>query len=439
MGKQAIIKAVDRNSIAGKIGLLPGDEILSINGQDFQDFLEYKFLMTDEKIKLKVKGNDGSIKEFTVYKSFDEGLGVEFENPLMDDIKRCKNKCIFCFVDQMPPGLRQSLYVKDDDYRLSTAFGTFVTLTNLSQQELNRIVKLGLSPIYVSVHATSPEVRNFMMKNPHSGEVLNVLKFLTSHHILVHCQIVLCPEINDGRILEQTLMDLANLWPHILSIAVVPVGLTKFRERLYPLRAFTKDEADDVINFIEDFQKQSLKRFKTRLVFAADEFYCIAQRQVPAYETYEEFYQLENGVGMMALLKRQMEQNMVKLPPALPRRRKVAIATGVSAHKFLRQILNPLQKVKGLEYTVYPVVNNFFGNSVTVAGLITGADLAEQLKGKEKGSVILIPDVMLKDGDIFLDDLTVEDVGNFLESKLEVVKVNGKDFLNAILGKNGGM
>ncbi|HHW02964.1 MAG TPA: DUF512 domain-containing protein [Thermoanaerobacterales bacterium] len=439
MGEKAIIKAVDRDGIAEKIGLLPGDEILSINGQSFQDFLDYKFLMTDEKIKLKIKATDGSIREFTIYKSFDEGLGVEFANPLMDDIKRCKNKCIFCFVDQMPPGLRQSLYVKDDDYRLSTAFGTFITLTNLSQQELNRIVKLGLSPMYVSVHATSPEIRNFMMKNPRSGEVLDMLKFLTSHHILIHCQIVLCPEINDGVILEQTLKDLADLWPQILSVAVVPVGLTKFRQNLYPLRAFTRDEADDVINFVENFQKQCLKKHKTRLVFAADEFYCIAQRPVPAYETYEEFYQLENGVGMMALLKRQIEQNMAKLPSTLHRKRKVTIATGVSAHRFLQQILKPMRNVKGLEFTVHPITNNFFGNSVTVAGLITGSDLMEQLKGRETGDALLIPDVMLKDGDIFLDDLKVKDVEDFLETKLEVVKVNGKDFLNAILGGKWGM
>lgn len=435
MGKNAIIKTIARDSIAARIGLLPGDEIISINGQEFHDFLEYKFLMTDERIKLNVKTRDGKIKRLTIYKNFDEGLGVEFENPLMDEIKRCKNKCIFCFVDQMPPGLRESLYVKDDDYRLSTAFGTFVTLTNLSQLELNRIVKLGLSPIYVSVHATSPEVRNFMMRNPHSGEILNILKFLTSHNIFLHCQIVLCPGINDGIVLRQTLKDLLSLWPYVLSIAVVPVGITKFREKLYPLRTFTKNEADGVIDFIEDLQNRNLKKFGSRLVFAADEFYCIAQRQVPDYETYEDFYQLENGVGMIALLKNQIEQHMKKLPRRLGKKRKVTVATGVSAYKFLRQILNPLKKISGLEHEIHPIINNFFGPSVTVAGLITGKDLMEQLKERDLGDVLLIPDVMLKEEKFFLDDLKVEDVGNFLGKKIEVVKVDGKSFLNAILGK----
>lgn len=439
MEKKAIIKTVERHSIAAETGLSPGDEILSINGQAFQDFLEYKFLMTDEKIRLKIKTSDGRIREFAINKSFDETLGVEFENPLMDDIKRCANKCIFCFVDQMPRGLRQSLYVKDDDYRLSAAFGTFVTLTNLSRQELNKIVDLGLSPIYVSVHATSGKVRNFMMRNPHSGEILEALKFLTSHGVLLHCQIVLCPGINDGEVLQQTLEDLSGLWPYILSVAVVPVGLTRFRDKLYPLRAYTEDEAGGVIDFTEDVQKHNLERIRTRLVFAADEFYCISKRRIPPYEAYEDFYQLENGVGMMALLKKQMEESMAKLPHVLRQKRKVSIATGVSAYKYLQQTLKPLESVAGLEYRIHPVVNNFFGPSVTVTGLIVGKDLVEQLKGKDLGDVLLIPDAMLKDGSVFLDDLKVEDAENYLGKKIEVVKVEGKSFLNAILGKNWGI
>lgn len=435
MKKNAIIKAVAKGGIADRIGLFPGDEIISVNGQGFHDFLEYKFLMTDERVELKVKDRNGRIKRFTIFKSFDEGLGVDFENPLMDEIKRCKNKCIFCFVDQMPSGLRNSLYVKDDDYRLSAAFGTFVTLTNLSRPELERIVKLGLSPIYVSVHATDGKVRNFMMKNPHSGNILNILKFLTSHKIYIHCQIVLCPGINDGMVLKQTLEDLFDMWPYVLSIAVVPVGITKFRDNLYPLRVFTKSEAEEVIDFIEDLQNRNLKKFGSRLAFAADEFYCIAKKRVPDYENYEDFYQLENGVGMIALLKNQVEQHIKKLPRNLGQKRKVIVVTGVSAHEYLRQILHPLKKIHGLELEIYPVINNFFGPSVTVAGLITGKDLMEQLRKKEPADALLIPDVMLNEGE-FLDDLKVEDVENYVGKKIEVVSVDGRSLLNAIIGNN---
>lgn len=435
----AIIKTVLKNGIAARIGLIPGDEIISVNGQKFNDFLEFKFLMTDEKIKLNVKAKDGRIKRYTVYKDFDEDLGVEFENPLMDEIKRCKNKCIFCFVDQMPPGLRNSLYVKDDDYRLSAAFGTFVTLTNLSQPEMNRIVKMGLSPLYVSVHATCGKVRNFMMRNPHSGEILNTLKFLTSNNIYLHCQIVLCPGINDGMVLRQTLEDLFDLWPYVKSIAVVPVGITRYRDNLYPLRVFTEREATQIINYIEHLQETNLIKFGSRLVFAADEFYCIAQREVPDYETYEDFYQLENGVGMISLLKNQIEQHIKNLPEGLPQKRKVTIVTGVSADKYLRKLLNPLKTISNLEFNIFPVVNNFFGPSVTVAGLITGKDLMYQLKEKDLGNGVLIPDVMLKDEELFLDDLKVEDVESYLRKKIEVVKVDGKSLLNAILGNIWGI
>lgn len=438
MAKKGVIKHVEPGSIAHRVGLLPGDEILKINNCDFEDFLDYKFLMTDERVSLIIRDSKGSLKKIIIDKEFDEGIGVEFENPLMDNIKRCKNKCVFCFVDQMPPGLRKSLYVKDDDYRLSTAFGTFITLTNVSERDFERIVKMHLSPLYVSVHATSPDVRRFMMKNPKAGEGMEKLEYLARHHIFLHCQVVLCPGINDGEVLEKTLRDLSQLWPQVLSIAVVPVGLTRFRQRLYPLKAFTKEEAGRVIDFIERFQTESLNTRNTRLVFAADEFYCIAERKVPSCEAYEDFYQLENGVGMMALLKKEINENLPNIPTELSDRRWVTIATGVSAYEFLTEVLRPLERVKNLEYRVLPVINNFFGPSVTVAGLVTGADLIKQLKTEKLGDIVLIPEVMLKDKKVFLDDVSVEDVGKNLSADVKVVDVSGKAFLEAILGKKMG-
>ncbi|WP_422444270.1 DUF512 domain-containing protein [Thermoanaerobacterium sp. DL9XJH110] len=436
MGKKAVIKAVQPHSIAASIGLSPGDEILRINGRCFGDFLDYKYLITEEKLDVEVKNKNGAVNHFTVHKNFDENLGIEFENPLMDDIIRCRNRCIFCFVDQMPRGLRKSLYVKDDDYRLSIVNGTFISLTNLSQKDFHRIVTLGLSPLYISVHATSAEVRRFMLKNPRSGEILEKLKFLADHGISVHTQLVLCPGINDGKVLDQTLEDLAALWPHVQSIAVVPVGLTKFRKGLFPLRPYTRQEASRILDRVEHFQKKCLARYGTRLAFAADEFYIKADRAIPPYETYEKFYQLENGIGLMALLKKELEYCMRRLPPGLAVRRRVAVATGVSAYKFLIKELSPLNAVKNLEYKIYPIVNDFFGHTVTVAGLISGRDLIGQLKGKDLGDILLIPEVMLKDRRFFLDDVTVKDVKDSLGVKVCVVGINGTDFVRKMLGTN---
>jgi len=435
MENRGLIKNVERGSLADRVGIKAGDRLLAINGETFKDFLDYKFLITDEEVELVVKHKNGSIKKYKFEKSFDEGLGIEFKNPLLDEIKKCKNKCVFCFVDQMPKGLRKSLYVKDDDYRLSTAYGTFITLTNLIEDDFKRIVKMRLSPIYVSVHATRPEVRKFMMKNPRSGEILDRLKFLAENHITVHCQIVLCPGLNDGEILEDSLDDLSALAPWVRSIAIVPVGLTKYRKNLYPLRPFTKEEARKVLDLVEERQQQYLKKYGTRLVFAADEFYIICKRELPSYEIYEEFYQLENGVGMTALLKKELEEAMSDLPSHLYANREVSIATGVSAVEFLRKTLAPLKKVKNFKYHVYAIRNDFFGHTVTVSGLVTGTDLLNQLKGKDLGDTLLIPEVMLKDRKVFLDDVTVQQIEGELGVKVAAVDLDGRKFLSELLGK----
>lgn len=432
---KGLIKNVEKGSLADKIGIKSGDVLLSVNDQKFEDFLDYKYLITDEEIELAVKHQNDTVTKHYLEKSFDEGLGIEFENPLLDDIKKCRNKCVFCFVDQMPKGLRKSLYVKDDDYRLSTAYGTFITLTNLSEQDFQRIVKMRLSPIYVSVHATRPDVRKSMMKNPHSGEILDRLKFLAENQITIHCQIVLCPGLNDGEILEESLNDLTALAPYVRSIAVVPVGLTKHRENLYPLRPFTKEEAERVLDLVERRQQQYLEKYGTRLVFAADEFYILCKRNLPSYESYEEFYQLENGVGMTALMKKELEEAMIELPFELPEHRRVSIATGVSAEEFLNKTLAPLKNVDNLEYRVYAIKNNFFGHTVTVAGLVTGTDLMNQLKGEDLGDALLVPEVMLKDREVFLDDVTVKQIEQALNVKVTVVDLDGKQFIHELLGK----
>jgi len=435
MENKGLIKSVETGSLADKLGIKPGDILLTINGQTFEDFLDYKYLITDEEIELTVKHKNGSETKHRLEKSFDEGLGIEFENPLLDNIKKCKNKCVFCFVDQMPKGLRESLYVKDDDYRLSTAYGTFITLTNLSEDDFRRIVRMRLSPIYVSVHATRPDVRKSMMRNPRSGEVLDRLKFLAENHITVHCQIVLCSGLNDGEILEDSLNDLSALAPWIRSIAVVPVGLTKHRKSLYPLRPYTKGEAERVLDLVETRQQQYFEKYSTRLVFAADEFYIIAMRKLPSYESYEEFYQLENGVGMLALMKKELEEAMTDLPSQLSVHRRVSIVTGVSAEEFLNKTLTPLKSVGNLEYHVYAIKNNFFGQTVTVAGLVTGADILDQLKDKDLGDVLLVPEVMLKERKIFLDDITIEQIEQKLGVRVVVVDLDGRRFLNELLGE----
>lgn len=437
MGK-AVIKEIKKGSLAEKAGLKKGDEILQINGRSVKDIIDYMFLVTDEKLNIRVKASDGKERELVVEKEFDEDLGVEFENPLIDGIRPCRNKCIFCFVDQMPKGLRPSLYIKDDDYRLSVLEGTFITLTNLKDEDLERIVSMRLSPLYISVHATDGQVRKAMLKNKDADKIMERLVFLKENGILFHTQIVLCPGINDGEVLERTLKDLFSLHPSVQSIAVVPVGITRFRQGLHPLRRFTREEAVEVIEKIESFQRENLKRFGTRLVFAADEFYEMAKKEFPPAEAYEDFPQWENGVGMVASLKEQLAELMDGIPSALPKKRRVKIATGFSASRFLNDALSPLKKVANLEFEICPVENHFFGETVTVAGLVTGGDLIAQMKAgfadEGKWDVLLLPEVMLKDGELFLDGISVKDVEQNLGVEAVVVRIDGRDFLEKILG-----
>ncbi|SHM07515.1 putative radical SAM enzyme, TIGR03279 family [Caldanaerovirga acetigignens] len=441
--KKIVIREVKKGSLAQKAGLKKGDEILKINDQNIKDIIDYKFLITDEILNIRIKTKEGQERVLTIEKNFDEDLGIEFENPLIDEIMRCKNKCIFCFVDQMPKGLRPSLYIKDDDYRLSILEGTYITLTNLQDKDLDRIISMRLSPLYISVHATDGNVRKTMLRNKAAEKIMDRLKFLKENGIFFHTQIVLCPGVNDKDVLERTLEDLFSLYPSMQSIAVVPVGITKYRKGLYPLRRFTQKEAQEITERVEELQRENLKRFGTRLVFVADEFYEIAKKEFPPAETYEDFPQWENGVGMVSLLRDQLTELMNEVPLSLPVKRRVKIATGISAFRFLEKVLSPLRRVENLEFEICPIRNDFFGESVTVAGLVTGRDLVAQLKKRLVDEAhlynLLVPEVMLKDGKVFLDGLSVQDVEQKLHVKVAVVKIDGRDFLEKILGKDLGV
>jgi len=440
------IKKVEKGSIADEIGLEPGDKIVSINGEKIEDIFDYRFLITDEVIKLKVIKSDSELWEFEIEKDAYEDLGVEFDSPMIDFAKSCMNKCIFCFIDQLPKGMRSSLYFKDDDTRLSFLSGNYVTLTNMKEKDLDKIIKYHMSPINISVHTTNPDLRVKMLKNKNAGDVMQKIRKLAKAGITINCQIVLCRNINDGTELDRTVNDLSALYPSVNSISVVPVGLTKYREGLPDLIPFDKISASETIEQITKWQERLLKEKGSRVVYLADEFYLMAGYEIPSYDEYEDFPQLENGVGLIALFKYEFsdyldylrEQNIDKLQilNSNNKRRKISIVTGVLAFEFINGLAKELEKTfKNIEINVYPIKNNFFGEHVTVTGLLTGQDIVQQLSGKDLGEELFIPETMLKaDEDIFLDDYSVKMVEEQLNIKLTVVKNNARDFILKVTG-----
>jgi len=440
------IKKVEKGSIADEIGLEPGDKIVSINGEKIEDIFDYRFLITDEVIKLKVIKSDSELWEFEIEKDAYEDLGVEFDSPMIDFAKSCMNKCIFCFIDQLPKGMRSSLYFKDDDTRLSFLSGNYVTLTNMKEKDLDKIIKYHMSPINISVHTTNPDLRVKMLKNKNAGDVMQKIRKLAKAGITINCQIVLCRNINDGTELDRTVNDLFALYPSVNSISVVPVGLTKYREGLPDLIPFDKISASETIEQITKWQERLLKEKGSRVVYLADEFYLMAGYEIPSYDEYEDFPQLENGVGLIALFKYEFsdyldylrEQNIDKLQilNSNNKRRKISIVTGVLAFEFINGLAKELEKTfKNIEINVYPIKNNFFGEHVTVTGLLTGQDIVQQLSGKDLGEELFIPETMLKaDEDIFLDDYSVKMVEEQLNIKLTVVKNNARDFILKVTG-----
>jgi putative radical SAM enzyme (TIGR03279 family) len=417
-----IIARVVPGSIAAEMDLKPGDRLVSINDSQVRDLIDFRFFETEEKLAIEVITAGGEEWVLDVEKDYDEDLGVQFEDGGLGRTTRCSNRCVFCFVDQMPPSLRKSLYIKDDDYRLSFWSGNFITLTNVGDEELERIARQRLSPLFISVHTTNPELRKVMLGNKRAGLIMEQLKYLAAAGIEMHTQVVLCPGLNDGRELENTVADLASLWPSVSSMAVVPVGLTQFRESCHPLKSVTPKEARQVVKWVGVKQQEFLGSLDNPFVFVSDEFYLLAEEQVPPSERYAGFPQLENGVGLVRLFWDEWEEIEQYLPQEM-KPLKVTIATGVLGAIVLRQVAARLNKIKGLKVTVKTVENCFLGQRVTVTGLVTGRDLINQIDPGQVGDFLILPLVMLKQGeDLFLDNLTVPDLAGRLKTGVVVVK-----------------
>lgn len=428
--KNIIVKVL-RNSIAEEMELEPGDELVSVNNCTVRDYIDYKYQISDEIVLFEVKKANGEVWELEIEKEYDEDIGIVFENPLMDNIKVCSNKCIFCFVDQMPRGMRKTLYVKDDDTRMSFLYGNFITLTNLTDDEINRIIEYKISPIKVSVHTTDMELRKYMMGNDKDMDVMVYLKKLIDAGITVDCQIVLVRDVNDGEQLNKTIRDMSSLHPGLRSVAVVPVGLTKFRDRLTELRPFDKDSAIGVVEQVTNIQNELYKSMETRFIFIADEFYITGGMDFPSYEEYEDFDQLENGIGMCRLFKQQVEELLDEYEGRKPAAEEITLVTGVAAYNLIEELAKKIMEKLPLKINVVKIINNFFGERITVSGLTTGKDIIDQLKGKNFKNII-IPSNMINDNNVMLDDLTVEDLEKELNAEIAVCDVDGEALLNLI-------
>lgn len=430
-----LISGVEPRSHAHRAGLRAGDTLLSINNNKINDVLDYRFYMTDRVLHLEYQ-RGGEVYNAVVKKGEYEELGLTFDTFLMDNQLSCKNKCIFCFVDQLPKGMRDTLYFKDDDSRMSFLLGNYITLTNMTDEDIARIVKMKISPINISVHTTNPELRVRMMKNKNSGDSLRHLKTLADAGIRINAQLVLCPGINDGEELVRSLNDLARLYPALESIALVPVGITKHREGLYPLTPYTREEARETIRIAHEFSDRFLEQNGTRLAYPADEFFIKAGLPIPDSEYYGEFSQLDNGVGMIALMREEFYTALEDISPS-DTVRKVTVATGVDAQPFLAELVDALkEKWHNLTCDVVAIRNEFFGETITVAGLVTGQDLIASLKDRDLGEELLIPEVMLRyEKDMFLDSVTVAEAEQALNTRITCVSCGGEQFLHAICGK----
>ena len=456
LAKGHLIAHVADGSIGSELGLKPGDHVLSLDGRQITDIFDFHIWQLREKLILSVITAEHELIEFEIEKDADEGLGLSFESDMLGDCRTCHNKCVFCFIDQMPPNMRESLYLKDDDLRMSFLNGNYVTLTNMKDEELDRLIDYRLSPINVSVHTTDPKLRRLMMAHKQAGEIMNRLIRIASAGITINAQIVLCPDLNDDLALEKTLTDLADLGDALGSVAVVPVGLTRFRtkNRLYPLRPVTREDAVNTLDIIERWQQKLLLTKGRRTVFASDEFYLQAERSLPGYEAYEDFPQLENGIGMTAMTMRNLDDALQTLKRALSEdsiqqtdtdqisSEQVILATGTAFKPVLKRFAEQLSKLTSVGIHVLGVENRFFGTTINVAGLITGQDLVHDVHAwlaarpelNARDCTLIIPENMLRaDTQMMLDDMTLDEISQALQVKLAVCHVDGSNLLDIII------
>lgn len=446
--KKHVIASIEPGSIADEMELEPGDILVSINGMEIEDVFDYHYLIHDESIVAVFLKANGEEWELEIEKDYDDDLGIEFENGLMDDYKSCSNKCIFCFIDQMPKGMRDTLYFKDDDSRLSFLQGNYVTLTNMKEKDLQRIIDYKLGPINISVQTMNPELRCKMLNNRFAGEALKKIDRLFEGGIEMNGQIVLCKDVNDGEELERSIHDLTKYLPLMQSVSVVPVGLSKYREGLYPLEPFTKEDAKQVLATIHKWQAICMENFGTHFVHASDELYLLAEEPLPDEDNYDGYIQLENGVGMIRLLKEEFASAMTalladkadettptELLPDAEKEHHVTLATGRLAFPFMKEMAEECMKeFSNYHIDVVAIRNDFFGERITVSGLLTGQDIIAQLKNRELGEKLLLPANLLRSGEeVFLDDITLSDVEETLQVKIDIVKSSGQDLLDAML------
>ncbi len=425
---------VEPDSLAEEAGLEAGDILLSVNGVEVHDILEYRYLMSEYEVTVMVKKKNGDIEEIVMENDY-EDIGIEFKSGLMDNAKSCTNKCIFCFIDQLPKGMRETVYFKDDDSRLSFLQGNYVTLTNMKEEDIKRLIDLRVSPINISVHTTNPGLRVMMLKNRFAGNILDIMKRFAENGIHINCQIVLCPHINDGDELKKTVFDIKSLYPYVDSLAIVPVGLTAHRCGLYPLEEFDSEGAKAVVDEVTAWQKEFLSELGTRLIYLSDEFYLKAGMPLPDPEEYEGFPQLENGVGLISGMEEEFLAALDMVKSKYPKRH-VSLATGELAYPFIKGLCEKLSEKTQITVDVYAIKNDFFGGGVNVAGLVTGGDIIKTLTGRITTDELFIPEVMLRQGtDLFLDDVTIPEIEEELNVKITAVANDGYEFIEKLTGE----
>ncbi len=438
----ALIESIENNSIADEVGFESGDAILSINGIKPRDLIDYQILICDEILEISVLDKNNKVHNITIEKDQDSSLGINFTEALFDSLKECNNQCPFCFIDQQPPGKRKSLYLKDDDYRLSFLYGSYLTLTNLKEKDWNRISTQNLSPLFISIHATNPDIREKLLKNKNAREILNQIKWFEKHDLQIHAQIVVCPDINDNEILEKSILDLSQFWSKekqtVLSVAIVPVGLTRFRPEDDGLIAIDESYAKKIILQVENIQEMMQKKLGTRFCWLSDEWYLIAGEKLPQYKTYENMPQESNGVGTIRSFLKMLETETKSLPKKLAKKRNVSWIVGKLVYEALLPTQGKLNKIENLKINLYGLPSQYWGQEQVVTGLLTGEDLIVGLKDKDLGEAIYIPAMMLKVGsDLFLDDQKIEDVEKRLGTKIHVV-YEANDIIKDLVGQSSG-